>query len=238
MADKPGFRSRGFLARFIYLLPESKLGYRKLETEPVPKYVKNNYRNLIFQLLNIQPVEDENGDVKPHVLTLSPDAYQEWADFYMAVEEDLREDGRFEHILDWAGKLPGAAARIAGLLHCADNPHEPWTVPVSLETMTTALDLAAVFADHALFAFDLMGADTSLNGARKVWRWVEKNRFETFTKRDCFNALKATFNRVANIEDPLKVLEERNYIQIEKLQTGGAPSYLCRINPEIIKGWS
>jgi hypothetical protein len=156
----------------------------------------------------------------------------------MAVETDLREGGRFEYVRDWAGKLPGAAARIAGLLHCAGNPYEPWSVPVSLGTMTTALDLSAVFAAHALIAFDLMGADTSLEGARKVWRWVEKNRFEDFTKRDCFNNLKSTFHRVANIEDPLKVLEERNYIQAETQKTGGRPSIMYRVNPEITKGWS
>ena len=237
LSDKPGFRSRGLLARFNYFLPTSKLGYRVLETTPVPESIKTHYHNLISQLINLEPGENEHGDVKPHVLTLSKAAYQEWAEFYNAVERDLRDDGRFEHLRDWAGKLPGAAARIAGLLHCADNPHDPWTIPVSLETMTTALDLSAVFADHAVIAFDLMGAGTSLDGARKVWRWVEKNRFEAFTKRDCFNALKATFHRVANIEDPLKVLEERNYIQAETQKTGGRPSIMYRVNPEITKGW-
>lgn len=238
LSDKPGFRSRGLLARFNYFLPASKLGYRVLETTPVPESIKNHYHNLIFQLMDLEPGEDEHGDVKPHVLTLSKAAYKEWAEFYNAVEIDLRDDGRFEHVRDWAGKLPGAAARIAGLLHCADNPHDPWIIPVSLKTMTTALDLSAVFADHALIAFDLMGADTSLEGAKKVWRWVEKNRFKEFTKRDCFTYLKSTFHRVANIEDPLKILEERNYIQAETQKTGGRPSIMYRVNPEITKGWS
>jgi hypothetical protein len=236
LADQPGFRSRGLLARFLYLLPGSKLGYRALDTTPVPASIKNNYHNLIFRLLNLEPGEDEHSDVKPHVLTLSKDAYQEWADFYMAVEKDLRDDGRFEHIRDWAGKLPGAATRIAGLLHCADNPNDPWNIPVSLETMTRALDLAAVFADHALITFDLMGADTSLDGARKVWRWVERNRLESFSKRDCHNALQGSFKRVKELEEPLIVLIERNYIQAETKQTGGRPSIIYRVNPEIIKG--
>ncbi len=236
LADQPGFRSRGFLARYLYFLPGSKLGYRALDTTPVPVSIKNNYYHLVYQLLNLKPGEDEHGDVKPHVLTLSKDAYQEWADFYMAVEKDLRDDGRFEHIRDWAGKLPGAATRIAGLLHCADNPNDPWNIPVSLETMTRALDLAAVFADHALITFDLMGADTSLDGARKVWRWVERNRLESFSKRDCHNALQGSFKRVKELEEPLIVLIERNYIQAETKQTGGRPSIIYRVNPEIIKG--
>ena len=238
LSDKPGFRSRGLLARFNYFLPTSKLGYRVLETTPVPESIKTNYHNLIFQLMNIEPGQDEHGETKPHVLTLSKAAYQEWAEFYNIVERDLRDDGRFEHVRDWAGKLPGAAARIAGLLHCAGNPHEPWTVPVSLGTMTTALDLAAVFADHALIAFDLMGADTSLDEARKVWRWIERNRLESFSKRDCHNALQGSFKRVKELEEPLIVLIERNYIQAETKPTGGRPSIIYRVNPEIIKGWS
>ena len=238
LADKPGFRARGLLARFLYFLPSSKLGYRSLDTSPVRDTIKNNYHQLIFQLLDIEQEEDEHGEKMRYTLTLSQGAYQEWADFFMVVEQGLREGERFEYIRDWAGKLPGAAARIAGLLHCADNPCEPWAEPVSLKTMVTALDIAAVFADHALIAFDLMGTDNSLDGARKIWRWIEKNRFEEFTKRDCFNALKSTFHRVANIEDSLKVLEERNYIQAETKKTGGRPSIRYRVNPEIIKGWS
>jgi len=241
LADKPGFRSRGLLARFNYFLPESKLGYRELETTPVPESVKTNYHHLIFQLLNIEPGEDEHCSVKPHVLTLSNAAYQEWADFYMAVEKDLRDDGRFEHIRDWAGKLPGAAARIAGLLHCADNPHEPWTIPVSLETMTTALEIATAFANHAEIAFDLMGADRSLDHARKVWRWVERNRLKFFGKRDCFEDLKGTFKKVKYLEEPLDTLVERNYLQAKetKSKSGkGRHSIVYYVNPEIIGGWS
>ena len=153
---------------------------------------------------------------------------------------DLREDGRFEYIRDWAGKLPGAAARLAGLLHCADNPSNPWTVPISKETMTAALSLAAVFADHALIAFDLMGGDPALEGARKVWRWVEKNRFPEFTKRDCFQTLRGTFKKVKMLEEPLGILTERNYLQAKEINSEsgkGRKSIRYFINPEITKGW-
>ncbi len=237
LANKPGFRSRGLLARFMYLLPISNLGYRTLETTQVPEPIKANYHNLIFQLLNIETKKNEHGEMEPHVLTLSKAAYKEWADFYMAVEKELRDDGRFEHIRDWAGKLPGAAARIVGLLHCEARPLAPWTIDVHLKTMETALDLVTKFADHALIAFDLMGADKSLDGARKVWRWVKKNRFVEFTKRDCFKALESTFHRVVNIEDPLKALEERNYIRANTEKTGGRPSIKYAVNPKITQGW-
>jgi len=238
LIDKPGFRGKGLLARFFYFLPKSNLGNRGLDSKPVPEALKAGYQDLIYRLLDITPGEDKHGKRQPYNLNLSGTAYQMWADFYMANENELREGGRFEHLTDWAGKLPGAVIRIAGLLHCAENPVQPWTRDISPGTMQAALGLAACFADHALIAFGLMGADRAIEDAQKVWRWVEKNRSDVFTKRDCFNALKGSFSRVSDIEGPLKVLEERNYIQSTTKQTGGRPSVQYTVNPEILKGWA
>ena len=43
LAAKPGFRGRGLLGRFLYLLPLSPLGYRTLESHPVPEGVREVY---------------------------------------------------------------------------------------------------------------------------------------------------------------------------------------------------
>ncbi|MEE9271255.1 MAG: DUF3987 domain-containing protein, partial [Candidatus Krumholzibacteria bacterium] len=45
LADKPGFRGRGLLARFLYVLPPSRLGYRTMNGKPVPIEVVTAYRN-------------------------------------------------------------------------------------------------------------------------------------------------------------------------------------------------
>lgn len=237
IADSPGFRGKGLLARFIYVLPESKLGYRRLECDPVPGSINDKYQELIFALLNTEKPEDEQGQKIPYILKLSNEAYQEHLEFALIVERELREGGRFEFLTDWAGKLPGAAARIAGLLHCAENPSQPWALNINVKTMQKALELASIFSQHALIAFDMMGADKSLEQARKIWRWVERGRFESFTKRDCFNALQGTFRKVVNMDDPLNILIERNYLQTITQETGGRPSVQYNVNPAFAKGW-
>lgn len=238
LADKPGFRGKGLLARFLYLLPKSNLGHRSLESEPAPEHVEKSYQSLIHTLLDIEQPEDEHGNKQPYILQLSNPAYQEWLEFARVVEVELKEGGRFEYITDWAGKLPGAAARIAGLLHCAKNSNQPWSKDIEIETMGKALEIASVFASHALIAFDMMGADKALEQAKKVWRWIERDKQGSFTKRDCFNALKGTFHRVVNIEEPLKVLIERNHIrELPKRKIVGKPSIKYAVNPEILKGW-
>ena len=239
LVDKPGFRGKGLLARFLYLLPKSNLGHRGLESEPIPEDVENEYCSLIGSLLDIEQPEDAQGQKIPYILKLSGKAYQEWLEFARVVEKGLREGERFEYITDWAGKLPGAAARIAGLLHCAENPYQPWAKSISFGTMDRALELASIFSSHALITFDLMGADKMLEQARKVWRWIERNRHKSFSKRDCFRALQGTFHRAQNIDAPLRVLQERSYIKEDTQQTSssGRPSIKYSVNPKLSKEW-
>ena len=69
---------------------------------------------------------------------LSTAARQCWLDFSAWLEPQLSEHGALAHIADWAGKLAGAAARIAGLLHAADLAGERdrwWNIPITVETM-------------------------------------------------------------------------------------------------------
>lgn len=237
LADKSGFRGKGLLARFLYLLPRTNLGHRQLESEPLPADIEKEYCALVYSLLDIEQAENERREKSPYILKPSREAYQEWLEFARVVEKDLREGGRFEYVTDWAGKLPGAAARIAGLLHCAENPYQPWAERISLETMDRSLELTSIFSSHALIAFGMMGADKTLEQARKIWRWVERNRYHTFSKRDCFNALQGTFHKVVNMDEALKVLQERNYIQGIQQKTGGRPSINCNVNPKLSKDW-
>jgi hypothetical protein len=238
LAGKPGFRGRGLLARFLYFLPVSRLGYRTLKTDPVQDHIKQAWGNLIARLLTIEPRLDEHDRETPYIIKLSTEALSEWEEFGQAVEVEMRPGGRFEPIKDWAGKLPGAAARIAGLFHCIDNPGAPWAEKVTGETMHQALNLSAAYADHALVAFGLMGGDPALEGAKKIWRWIETGRNRQFSRRDCFQALRGTFTRVKEIEEPMSVLIERNYVRAETVKTGGRPTEVVTVNPELVRRWA
>jgi hypothetical protein len=237
IGNLPGFRGRGLLARFLYLLPVSPLGFRKLETSPVPHMVQDQWKQVIHKLLDLEPSSDDCGNLAPHLLKLSRQAYNEWLDFSRHVETELREGGRFEYIKDWAGKLPGATIRLAGLLHCVLFPQQPWKEQISLETMQQGLGLGAIFSEHALKVFDLMGCDKNIEGARKVWRWIERERFKSFRKNDCYNALKGTFPRVSDIAPCFEILSERNYIASTTEKRVGRPSVRFFVNPQLTKDW-
>jgi hypothetical protein len=240
LKDKPGFRGRGLLGRFLYALPTSRLGYRTLKTEPVPLSVENDYRTGIAALVDHQPAVDESGNIRAYILRFSEPAYQEWKEFARKVEIEMRVGGRFEYIRDWAGKLPGAAARIAGLFHCAQEAtRQPWNKDIDVETMKMALTLTAILIDHALAVFDLMGADAGLDGARKVWAYVERCRHGRFTARDCFQKLRGTFRRMQQLEPAFDVLVERGYLmETDSERNGpGRPSRTFVVNPQAMEAW-
>jgi hypothetical protein len=176
----------------------------------------------------------------PHTIQLSAEAHQEWREFAADVEPNLREGERFGHMRDWAGKLPGAAVRIAGLIHCGKHAlGSPEKELIELDTMRRSLALVTVLADHALAAFDLMGADLVLRDARKVWAWVNRERNSTFTFRECFRALQGTFPRAANLEPAIDVLVERAYIAPKNNMsaTAGRPVRTFQVNPSLAKTW-
>ncbi|MDP2848602.1 MAG: DUF3987 domain-containing protein, partial [Humidesulfovibrio sp.] len=117
LADKPGFRGRGLLGRFLFLLPKSRVGSREVEPRAIPQAVQARYAAKVRGLLALPWALGSDGKPVPYLLQIAPDAYREWADFHRDVEAELRPGGELELIADWGGKLHGAAARLAGLLH-------------------------------------------------------------------------------------------------------------------------
>lgn len=241
LAAKPGFRGRGLLARFLYLLPPSPLGYRALKSNPVPEQVRDAYTAGIRAMLEWEPATDEEGHEQPHLLRLSEEAYAEWYDFAQTIEFKMQPGQDLEHFTDWAGKAPGAAARIAGILHAIKHAHgKPWEAIITAETMTAALEIMAVITHHSIAALDMMGADPTIAAARHVWNWIERGRLARFTVREAFNALRGTFPRVVMLRNALDALEERGYVEVMEPPSDGPgrpPSPIVRVRPEIARGW-
>lgn len=238
LAARPGFRGRGLLGRFLYLLPPSPLGYRHLEPDPVPEGVEAAYHAGIRAMLEWPPADDEG---TPYTVRLSSQAYAEWLAFAQWIETQMRPGGDCESAPDWAGKAPGQAARLAGVLHGIHHAHgAPWESEVSATTMTAALELMAVITRHSLYAMDVMGADESVAAARKVWDWIEGGRRDGFTITEAHKALKGTFPRVAGVKAALEVLQERGYVEVihPKQEGPGRPSSpRVIVRPNIVEGW-
>lgn len=106
--ENGNFRGRGLTARFLYCVPESKVGKRSYRNETLPQPVYQRYEQCIRNILEDEP------DMKPEVITLSDEADKLLEAFSEELESKLITE--YADIADWAGKLVGSVARIAALL--------------------------------------------------------------------------------------------------------------------------
>lgn len=229
-----GFDGRGLLARFLYALPESLVGYRKISPTPVPETVAARYeRNVIALTLSLAE------QAEPVVLRLTERANEALVAYEQCVEPQLRvKGGQLGHIAKWAGKLIGTTARIAGLLHLAAHLRDGYGQAISQTTMLGAIEIGEYFADHALRVFDLMGADAAQARARSVLEVLAANGWGTVSRRDLFAKLsRSEFPTVADLEPAIALLEEHGYLRTHTPPRTGkrgrppAPRYL--IHPQL-----
>ena len=241
IADRPGFRGRGLLARFLWSLPASTVGRRQVGAAPVPAGVRERYETAVKALARSLLDQAEAGRLagvdQPMAIPLGPEAAAVLLDLERELEPRLHpETGDLAHVEGWAAKLAGATARIAGLLHLAEHLHDGWGQPVGGETMRAALAVTRYLVGHALAVFDVMGADPALADARYLLDWIERTGPERFTRRELFTALpRGRFPKVDALDPALELLEAHGYVrrvdQPAPKRPGRPPSPAYEVNP-------
>jgi replicative DNA helicase len=245
LRDRPGLRGRGLPARFLYALPPNTVGRRQVGASPVPAEVADRYRTNLQALCRSLLDEREAAQLLDPdgllVLVLDGEAEAALRAFEAELEPRLDPDGGdLGHVADWASKLVGATARIAGLLHLAEHLRDGWGNPVGVAQVRAAISIARYLIDHALAAFDLMGSDPTLDDARYLLRWIERTGPERFTRRDLHVALpRGRFPKVDALDAPLALLEAHGYVRKEEAEPrpgpGRPPSPTYTVNPGLTK---
>ncbi len=233
---KKGFRGRGLLGRFLYALPQSLLGSRKINPGSVQPEIVRAYQQHILAACGLEPVLDANGRPFPHVVTVGEDALQHIDDFAVEIEKRLGPGGDFEAMGDWVGKLVGAVCRIAGIFHGLIHAESgnPGRAQIDAETMLGAITIGEYLIPHAAAAFFAMGSDPDIDLARRILAWVCANELTEFSRREAYNHLRGSIYRVNEIDDPLKLLESHGYIrevEICRRGPGRKPSPTYKVNP-------
>jgi hypothetical protein len=237
LADTPAFRGRGLLGRFLYSLPTSLVGTRLYDaTRTLDQPARHCYSWVLRSLLAIPSPATEEDPTARHSLTLSSEALEAWRQEYDAVERRLDVGGDLHGIRDWAGKLAGAVARIAGGMHLVEKAGDdaPWKTPISKKSILAAWAIGDYLIAHALAAYGQIGADANMALALRLLRWVERQETETFTLRDCHRAHRFV-NAPGDLLPPLVLLCERGYLRAEEAEhtgPGRKPSPVFRIHPD------
>jgi putative DNA primase/helicase len=238
-------RGRGWLARWLYGLPRSAVGFRKVRAKAVPGEVRAAYESGLLGMWRVEyfDVIEET----PVDLTLSAEASAELEAFEVWKEILLRPGGELSSCGGWGNKLGGLCVRVAGILHVADGilAGDAWKVtPIRAEVIRRAVEFCKSYAiPHALAAFDLMGSTDTMIGARAVLKWISKRPDPTaeFSKRDAFNGCRGTFDGVDDLQPCLDLLERHYLIRPEPHPTprsgaGRHPSPVYQVNPRAFEG--
>lgn len=143
---------RGMLARFLYFVPDSNLGYRDQLPPSINEYTKHVYEKNINKLLDL-PADN-------YELSFDEAAHSLFTEFRRTIEVSLRPGGALDSISAWASKFPGNIARIIGLLHIAEHI-ETGEIPtiIGAETVQRGIDTIDYFIEHTKYSFDMMGLD-------------------------------------------------------------------------------
>jgi hypothetical protein len=240
LSTKPGFRGRGFLARFLFCLPKSRLGYRSNSLgKEISDPVMTAYTAALTAILEKPWAIDSNGKTTYTYLYLGEEARQLYCALFDFIEPELKVGGKLGGMTDWAGKLPGEAVRIAGLFHLIEHGKKP-NMPkeISHETMERATLLSVLLLEHAREAFEQMGDDPAVACAKRVLNWVQETNTGAFSVREAHRVVRGDrrFKKAEAVRAGIHELEERGYIrQVETDNKGpGRPkSPTYEVNPAV-----
>lgn len=243
LVQRPTFRGRGFLARFFYVLPRSTVGRRKIDADPVPMEIAENYRRSVADLLAISDRRDADGEHETTPLRMNDAARALLADYERGLEPRLGPGGDLEAIADWGAKLAGGAARVAGILALARQlPQAEMATRFEVEPadISAALKIADYLLNHAQAAFALMGSNRNVENAEAVVKWLQRTSDEQFSRRAVHQAMRNRCPRLAGLDDALRVLIEHGWIrpaeQEERAQLGRPRSPTFDVNPRLRGG--
>jgi hypothetical protein len=110
MINNPAFRGSGLIARFVYCFPKSNIGTRKYDTQAVPEVVAENYKKLIYTLLDTKFTYHDEKEVFLH---FDGKAYNEFVQYYNNyIEPQLVTDMAF--CKDWGRSITGLSCACVG----------------------------------------------------------------------------------------------------------------------------
>jgi hypothetical protein len=179
LSEQASMRRRGFLARWLYAVPVSKVGTRKTAPAGVPAGVTDRYRQGMLALWKITPAV-VNGQQDAWELEFSAAADEELKRLERWLEPRLAEGQPLFRLDGWANKLAGAVARLALISHMAAEVGGRWKDPVARKVVEAAVDLGRnYYLPHAEAAFGLMGADEKAKDAARVAAWLVGVNCET-----------------------------------------------------------
>jgi replicative DNA helicase len=209
LADIPELRGRGLTARFMYSVPQSRVGHRNMaQPSRIDMTVISAYRD---HLLGI--ASDLHRYDTPATIAISDDAYQTLIDWRQNLEERRRPGGDLTHMVEWSIKMESTVIRLAGLLHIAHGYH--LNTAISVDTMRDAITCGDYWQVHARIAHELWIPDPVTANAARILDWALEAGRDRFTIRDAYGMHRAAMPTANDALEPIQLLIDKGWVRME-----------------------
>ncbi|QCR33585.1 YfjI family protein [Lysinibacillus sp. SGAir0095] len=210
------FSSRGLTQRFLYSIPKSLVGERDTNPPQIPISTNENYKSRIRKLLDIKVNS-------PLTLEFDEEAQKYVFQMLKEIERMLGNQDINQDFKSWLGKLCGQIIRISGLIHIASNVssiNNNFSKKISIETLQKADSLRNYFIQHAEIAYGIINDNENLNDVKYILsKLTTSEKFkeqDRINYQDLWQLVKKRFSTANELKRVLYILEEMNYIKIEK----------------------
>lgn len=230
IAAKRQMVGRGAVARLLLHVPEDQVGFRNITPTLLNETIIRAYTETISQL-----VVSLSDWTDPAVIPLTPEALKLHTEWRAEIEPRMRRGGGdLEALREWASKLGGQTARLAGLLHLAENPARGTQSALSEQTMLHAIELARYYVEHAKAAFGVMTTSPLMEKAQMVLDWIRKQKVTTVKPREVLRAMHRRLDDAAEVSSVLRLLEDHAYVRLApSISTGGRRPVIYDVNPGV-----
>lgn len=239
LGNKKEFMNRGLLARFLYSVPKSKVGYRNIGPTSSEREVRDRFSMRLRLLLGRPERLDSFGEIEPTLIGMSDKASELFMAYERELEKRLRPDADLYLLSGWGNKLMGALARLAGILHLAEHSADPDGLelsPIDDTAILRVLVLGDYLISHVKVAFGIIGNDSTEEAVR-ILDWLKDKKVTSFSKRDAWRAMRGHIKKAALLDDPLKLLEDLGYIKsvdTQSFKKRGRPQEIFNVYPKLM----
>jgi hypothetical protein len=229
LRQSPALRGRGLIARFLWAVPESRMGTRDVAPPGLDAAILRSYEGHVHAMLMLGwPGQARSRASRPHELSLTEGALKVRDAFATQIERRLGIDGDLRVIADWANKAAGLTVRIAGVLHLAEHAlagDAAFGRPISEETMSAAVEVGRFAIPHALAVHEMMDGNSLEDDAAYVVAALRKLDWREFTLSQLHKRVDTRFRRSKQVAAVLEHLVARGVLSLVALRTltGGRP---------------
>jgi replicative DNA helicase len=243
IGSHPEAREQGFAARFMYSIPKSKAGTRFYSSRKIDRAAESAWNTLLTRLLQIPAVKTVSEPPNFPDLDLTGNALEVWRGYHDETERAMSDGGPLADCRDFAGKLAGHAARLAGLLSFVESGADAIGNPVPVHAVESAVVLMRdYFQPHGLAAYDLMFERAEGSIPDRIVDWIRRHRgdperFPVFSRTVLYRNLRNGdgVDSPADLDGPLALLVERGYCRKLEPEHDGPGRPACdryEVNPE------